>query len=81
MNPPKPIVIIASDWRIPPVAEDGSIPEDAVCMEASALTTANMYVSCGWPATMRLRDDRAGRSYYFCSHCAVHNMRRGMTRE
>ena len=59
---------------IPPVCEDGPIPDDALCQEASSLCVAG-YVACGEPAVAIVYHRRDHRSYYMCSRCADHNVR------
>jgi len=59
---------------IPPVCEDGPIPDDALCQEASSLCVAG-YVACGEPAVAIVYHRRDHRSYYMCSQCADHNVR------
>lgn len=61
------------NW-IPPIAQDGSIPDNAKCQEASTLSGA-FYIPCGAPAVAIVHHEKDGRSYYMCAPCADHNVR------
>lgn len=54
--------------------EAASIPDDALCQEASQLSVRN-YIPCYKPAVAIVRHDKDGRSYYMCLGCMDHNVR------
>jgi hypothetical protein len=57
---------------IPLVNADLSIPEGAVCQEASPMSVSR-YIPCGQPA-VAIIDNGDGRPYYMCGPCASHNV-------
>jgi hypothetical protein len=60
--------------RIPPVAEDGSLPADAKCQEASPFS-GGTYIACGRKAEAIVFHEKDRRAFYMCAPCADHNVR------
>jgi hypothetical protein len=57
-----------------PVLEDGTIPDNAKCQEASMLSRA-YYIPCNAPAVAIVYHDKDQRGYYMCTPCTDHNVR------
>lgn len=60
--------------KIEPVTLDNTVPQDALCQEASFLSKA-FYIPCDNPAVAVVYHAKDGRGYYMCVGCADHNVR------